>query len=98
MVGFGFWMPHVIGGGIIINCKKMGNYCSANSGVVVGNKNTKDEIAVIGNNVVIATGAKIIGDVKIGDNVIIAPNSVVVKDVPSNVVVTGIPAYILKQI
>lgn len=37
-VGYGFKMSHV-GGGIIINCKSIGNYCSANSGVIVGNNN-----------------------------------------------------------
>lgn len=36
------------------------------------------------------------GGVKIGDNVTIAPNAVVVKDVPDNTVVGGIPAKILK--
>ena len=40
-------------------------------------------------------GSKIIGGVTIGSNVIVAPNSVVVKDVPDNAVVSGIPAKIL---
>lgn len=44
------------------------------------------------------SGCKIIGGITIGSNVIIAPNSVVVKDVPDNAVVTGIPAKILKFI
>ena len=39
----------------------------------------------------------IIGDISIGDNVTIAPNAVVVKDVPSNVVVAGVPCKIVKQ-
>lgn len=45
----------------------------------------------------IALGAKIIGKVSIGNNVIIAPNSVVVKDIPDNCVVSGIPAKIIKK-
>lgn len=32
MVGYGFKLPHVVGGGIIINCNSMGNYCGANVG------------------------------------------------------------------
>lgn len=40
-------------------------------------------------------GSKIIGGVTIGNNVIVAPNSVVVKNVPDNAVVSGIPAKIL---
>ena len=74
----------------------MGYYCSANSGVVVGNKDSQDNRATIGNNVGIAVGAKIIGKVTIGDNSIIAPNAVVVKDVAANTIVGGVPARVLK--
>ncbi len=42
------------------------------------------------------SGCKIIGGISVGDNVIIAPNTVVVKDVPPNAVVSGIPSKILK--
>ena len=52
-------------------------------------------MAIIGNNVDMTIGSKIIGGVTIGSNVIVAPNSVVVKDVPDNAVVSGIPAKIL---
>lgn len=53
-------------------------------------------MAVIGNNVDMTIGCKIIGGVTIGDNDIIAPNSVVVKDVPDNAIVSGVPAKIIK--
>lgn len=72
----------------------MGHNCTANAGVIVGNNN-KGGMAIIGNNVDMTIGSKIIGGVTIGDNVIVAPNSVVVKDVPNNSVVSGIPAKIL---
>lgn len=49
----------------------------------------------IGNNVFIACGAKIIGNVKIGNNVIIGANAVVTKDIPDNAIVGGVPAKIL---
>ena len=52
-------------------------------------------MAIIGNNVDMTIGSKIIGGVTIGNNVIVAPNSVVVKNVPDNAVVSGIPAKIL---
>ena len=42
-------------------------------------------------------GARILGDICIGDNVTIAPNTVVFKDVPSNCVVAGNPARIIKR-
>ena len=67
----------------------------ANAGVIVGNNN-KGELAVIGDNVDLTIGCKVIGGVHIGNNVIVAPNSVVVKDVPNNAIVSGIPAKILK--
>lgn len=53
-------------------------------------------MAVIGNNVELCVGAKVIGKVCIGDNVIVAPNAVVIHDVPSNSIVGGVPAKILK--
>lgn len=95
-VGYGLYLPHLIGGGIIVNCKSIGNYCAINCNVLLGNKNAKDEIPTIGNNVDMTTGCKIIGKITIGDNAVIAPNSVVVKDVPANAVVSGVPAKILK--
>ncbi len=53
---------------------------------------------VIGNNVKISPNSIIIGPIKIGNNVIIGGGSVVVKDVPSNVVIAGNPARIIKYI
>lgn len=82
-------------GGVIINAQSVGNYCTANAGVIVGDNN-RGEKAVIGDWVDLSIGCKVIGGVSIGDNVIVAPNSVVVKDVPANAIVTGIPAKILK--
>ena len=51
----------------------------------------------IGDNVIIYTGAKIIGNIKIGNNVIIGANSVVVSDIQDNVTVAGVPAKIVKE-
>lgn len=82
--------------GVIINCKKVGNYCTANAGVIVGN-NSKGGMAVIGDYVDLSIGCKVIGGVRIGNNVIVAPNSVVVKDVPNNAVVSGVLAKIIKM-
>ena len=75
----------------------MGNYCTVNSGVVVGNKGSNDMVPKIGNNVTLSVGCKVIGHIKIGNNVVVAPNSVVIKDVPDNCVVSGVPAIIIKK-
>ena len=96
MVGYGFRMPHIVGGGIIINARFIGNYCGANVGVVVGNNHSYDDRPTIGEHVALTMGCKVYGGITIGNNVIVAPNSVVVKDVPDNCVVSGIPAKIIK--
>lgn len=51
----------------------------------------------IGKNCVIGAGACILGDIVIGDNVKIGANAVVLKDIPDNCTVVGIPAKIIKQ-
>ena len=51
---------------------------------------------MIGDKVEIKAGAKVIGGVKIGDDVIIGANAVVVKDVPSDSIVVGVPAKVIK--
>ncbi len=51
----------------------------------------------IGNNVVIGGGAKVLGNIIIGDNSYIGANAVVIKDVPANSTVVGVPGRITKQ-
>lgn len=51
----------------------------------------------IGNNVVIGTGAKILGNITVGDNSYIGANAVVIKDVPPNSTVVGVPGRITRQ-
>lgn len=51
----------------------------------------------IGNNVVIGAGAKVLGNIKIGDNVRIGAGSVVVRPVPDNCTVVGVPGEIVKR-
>jgi serine O-acetyltransferase len=80
--------------GIVINSRvKGGNDIMLESSVVIGEK--KRIYPILGNNIYIGSGAKIIGDVTIGNNVTIGANAVVVKDVPSNVTVGGVPAKII---
>ena len=94
-VGPGLQIPHL--GGIIINCKKMGRNCSVNKGVVIGNKKGQSNIATIGDNCWFTLGSKVIGKINIGNNVIVCQNSVVVKDVEDNCIVSGVPAKIIKR-
>ena len=51
----------------------------------------------LGNNVTVGTGAKVLGNIRIGNNVKIGGNSVVVKDVPDNCTVVGVPGRVIKR-
>ncbi len=74
---------------------KIGNNCTIYQQVTVGKE--KDKFPIIGDNVTIYAGAKIIGNVKIGDNAVVGANAVVIKDVPDNCVAVGVPARIVKK-
>jgi len=94
VVGPGLKIFHI--GGIRINKEVIiGSNFTIQPGVVIG-QTSKGKCPVIGNNVYFAPGAKAFGKIIIGNNVIVAPNSVVVKDVPDNCVVSGVPAKIIK--
>ena len=85
----------VVGGSV-----KIGKNCKIFNGVTLGNKDTETTInqqPLVGDNVVIGTGAKILGAIQIGDNVTIGANSVVINNIPNSVVVAGIPAKIVKK-
>ena len=56
-------------------------------------KITSKRHPTIGNNVIIGSGAQVLGPIKIGDNCKIGSNAVVVKEVPANRTVVGVPAH-----
>ena len=95
-IGKGLHIPHPIG--IVINGKaKIGNYCTIMQQVTIGNKLNDNKVPIIGDNVFIGAGVKILGDIKIGNNVIIGANAVVTKNIPDNCIVAGIPAKVIKN-
>lgn len=86
--------------GLIINgASIIGECCTFFNAVTIGREfgGKKKGTPIIGNNVVIFAGAKIIGNVKIGNNVVIGANSVVTKDVPDDCIVAGVPAKIISN-
>ena len=60
--------------------------------------NTTNSNVIIGDNVWVGSGAKIMPNVEIGNNSVIAAGAVVTKNVPENVVVAGVPARIIREI
>lgn len=85
------------GGGILLNVKQVGNYCGFNSGVLLDNIGSQENLSTIGDHVAFGPGTKAFGKITIGNNVFVAPNAMVTKDVPDNVIVGGIPAKVLKN-
>ena len=92
-IGYGLRLPHR--GGIVIHTRAViGNNCEIMQGVTIGNNiiKSRDKVAVIGDEVLICSGVKIIGEIKIGSTVIVGANAVVTHDIPDNTIVAGVPA------
>lgn len=84
--------------GIVIHDRCIiGENCVIGSCTTLGGTNRNYKVPELGNNVLVGTGAKIIGPVKVGNNVVIGANAVVVRDVPDNTVVAGVPARVIKE-
>ena len=97
VIGKGFFIDH--GMGVVIGeTAEIGDYVTLFQGVTLGGtgKEHGKRHPTIGNHVVIGAGAKILGGIKVGDNVKIGANSVVLKSVPPNSTVIGVPARIIK--
>jgi serine O-acetyltransferase len=93
-IGKNFVIDH-FGGIVISGFAKFGDNCRIRNGVVVGLRRVDEPRApVIGNNVDIGAGAKILGPIRIGDNVAIGANAVVLRDVPDDSMAVGIPAVV----
>ena len=93
-IGPGLFIQH--GFATIISAKSIGKDCWINQQVTIGYSNETDA-PTLGDNVVINAGAKIIGKVHMGDNSHAGANAVVVKNVPNDCTVVGVPAYIVKR-
>ena len=97
-IGAGLRIYHF--GCIVLNpLTVIGENCTLRHGVTIGNRQEIDDVPVLGNNVDIGAGAKILGRIKIGNNVSIGANAVVLCDVPDNHIAVGVPARIfLKKV
>lgn len=93
-IGKGLKINH--GLGLVVGARtKIGDNALLHQGVTFGDKDAGRP--VVGNNVIVYAGAKILGNVNIGHNSIIAANCVCFIDVPENKTAVGVPAKILKK-
>lgn len=95
-IGEGFFIDH--GAGVVIGeTTEIGNNVTIYQGVTLGGtgKEKGKRHPTIGNNVVISTGAKILGSFDVGDNSKIGAGSVVLKSVPHNSTVVGVPGRVV---
>jgi serine O-acetyltransferase len=99
-IGPGLTVRHV--GDIVVGGRSViGSRFDIRQGVTIGG-NTGKQVdgrsqPLIGDDVRVGAGAKILGPVRIGNGVIVGANSVVVSDVPDEAVVVGIPARVIRR-
>lgn len=97
-VDCGLYIGHY--GGIIVNGGSViGRNCNLSHGVTLGKsyRGPRAGCPVIGDNVFIGPGAKIIGHVVLGNNSAVGANCVVIEDVPESGVVVGVPGRVVSQ-
>ena len=87
------------GTGIVIGATaEIGDDCLLYQGVTLGGtgKDIGKRHPTLGNNIMVGCGAKILGPFKVGDNARIAANSVVLREVPENATVVGVPGRVVR--
>ncbi|BCR05363.1 serine acetyltransferase [Desulfuromonas versatilis] len=95
-IGKGFFIDH--GMGVVIGeTAEIGDNCTLYHGVTLGGTSWAKEKRhpTLGNNVVVGSGAKILGPFTVGDDSKVGSNSVVVKEVPPNSTVVGVPGRVV---
>jgi serine O-acetyltransferase len=96
VVGRGLFIDH--GMGVVIGeTTEIGDNVTLYQGVTLGGtgKEKGKRHPTIGNNVVVSTGAKILGNITIGNNVKVGAGSVVLRNVPDNCTVVGVPGKVV---
>ncbi len=97
-IGKSVFIDH--GSGVVVGeTAEVGDGCTIYQGVTLGGISLSHakRHPTLGSNVVVGVNATVLGAVKLGDNVRVGGGSVVVKDVPANATVVGVPARIVAQ-
>lgn len=97
-IGPGLFLPHTQG--TVIGAWSIGANATIFQGVTLGSKEldfkySKTSRPILGRNVLVGAGAKVLGGIKIEDDVTIGANSVVLSDVARGCIVVGIPARLI---
>lgn len=96
-IGKGLFIDH--GMGVVIGeTAEIGDYCTLYQGVTLGGtgKDHGKRHPTLGNNVMVGSGAKILGPFKVGDNARVAAGAVVLSEVPEGATAVGVPAKIAR--
>ncbi|MBQ7834617.1 MAG: serine O-acetyltransferase [Ruminiclostridium sp.] len=97
-IGKGLFIDH--GSGVVIGeTAEIGDNCTIYQNVTLGGtgKDVGKRHPTLGNNVMVGSGARVLGPFKVGDNAKIAANAVVLSEVPPNSTAVGVPARIVKR-
>lgn len=97
-IGKGLFIDH--GSGVVIGeTAIVGDYCTIYQGVTLGGtgKDTGKRHPTLGNNVMVGSGAKLLGNFTVGDNAKIASGAVVLGDIPANSTAVGVPAKVVRK-
>ena len=97
-IGKGLFIDH--GMGVVIGeTAVIGNNCLLYQGVTLGGtgKDTGKRHPTLGDNVLVGSGAKVLGPFRVGNNVKIAANAVVLNEIPGNCTAVGVPARIVRR-
>ncbi len=96
-IGKGLFIDH--GMGVVIGeTTIIGDNCTIYQNVTLGGtgKDSGKRHPTLGNNVLVGSGAKVLGPFKVGDNARIAAGAVVLSEVPANATAVGVPARVVK--
>jgi serine O-acetyltransferase len=97
-IGEGIFIDH--GSGVVIGeTAEIGDGCTIYQGVTLGGTSLSHgkRHPTLGRNVVVGVNSSVLGAIVLGDNAKVGGGSVVVKDVPANATVVGVPARIVMQ-
>ena len=96
-IGKGLVIDH--GSGVVIGeTAEIGDNCTLYQGVTIGGtgKDTGKRHPTLGDNVMVGSGAKVLGPFKVGDGAKIASNAVVLEEVPNGATAVGVPARVVR--